>query len=95
MHIAVHLDLPLSDNRNDYHPQHISDLKHKYCLSVLHNFQYIQIKVVLTFYSLAVSLCTTRFNIKKFYMVLALLECFLRISEQTPTFALYVINWSL
>jgi len=49
MLIAVHLDLPLSNNRNDYHPQHISDLKHKYCLSVPHNFQYSQIKVVLTF----------------------------------------------
>ena len=48
--------------------------------------------VLLTFYSLAVSLRTARFNIQKFYMVLTLC-CFVRISEQTAAFALYVINW--
>jgi hypothetical protein len=47
---------------------------------------------LLTFQSLALSLRTTRFNIQKFYMALALLECFVRISEQTATFALYIIN---
>jgi hypothetical protein len=35
---------------------------------------------------------TTRFYIRKFYMVLASC-CFVRIPEQTATFALYVINW--
>ena len=48
---------------------------------------------VLTFQSLAVSLRTTRFNIKQFYMVLALRWVFWRISEQTAAFALYIINW--
>jgi len=51
MLIAVHLDLPLSNNHNDYHPQHINDLKQKCCLSILHNFQYSQIKAVLTYCS--------------------------------------------
>ena len=46
----------------------------------------------LTFWTLAVSLRNTRFNIKKFYIALALL-CFVRISKQTATFALYIINW--
>jgi hypothetical protein len=32
------------------------------------------------------------FNIQKFYMVLAL-RCFVRISEQTATLVLYIINW--
>jgi hypothetical protein len=48
---------------------------------------------MLIFYSLAVSLRTARFNIQKFHMVLAVLWEFVRISEQTETFALYVINW--
>jgi len=42
---------------------------------------------------LAVSLCTTRFNIQNFYMVPLCIECFVQISEQTVTFALYIINW--
>jgi len=49
-------------------------------------------KSALTFKSLAVSLRTTRFNIKKFYMALTLHLVFLRISEQTVTFALYFIK---
>jgi hypothetical protein len=49
--------------------------------------------LILTFKSLQVTLRTTGFNIKKFYMVLACVECFVRISEQTATFALYIINW--
>ena len=48
--------------------------------------------IALTFQSLAVSLRTTRFNIQKFYMAFTL-RCFVRISEQTATFALYSINW--
>jgi hypothetical protein len=44
----------------------------------------------LTFYSLEVSLYTTRFNIQKFCV-----ERFVQISEQTATFALYIINWSV
>jgi hypothetical protein len=47
----------------------------------------------LTSKSLAVSLRTTRFSNQNFYMVLALRWVFLRISEQTATFALYIINW--
>ena len=47
----------------------------------------------LTFWTLAVSLRSTSFKIKKFYMPLACVECFVRISEQTATFALYIINW--
>ena len=47
----------------------------------------------LTFYSLAVSLRTARFNIKKFYLVLACVECFVRIREQTATCALYSLSW--
>jgi hypothetical protein len=35
---------------------------------------------------------TTRFNIQKFYMVFALRWVFCT-SEQTATFAVYVINW--
>ena len=31
-------------------------------------------------------------NIKKFYMMLVL-RCFVRISEQTAAFALYIVNW--
>jgi len=47
-------------------------------------------QTILTFKILAVSLCTTRFNIQKFYMLLALR--FVQVSEQTATFALYSIN---
>jgi len=48
----------------------------------------------LTFWTLAISIRTNRFNIQKFYMVLALrLSVFVRILEQTATFALYIINW--
>jgi hypothetical protein len=46
----------------------------------------------LTFSSLAVTLRTTRFNINKFYVVPTLRLCFVRISEQTATFALYHIK---
>jgi hypothetical protein len=48
---------------------------------------------ILTLYNLAVSLRTTKSIIQKFYMVLALLWVFCTVSEQTATFALYVINW--
>ena len=44
---------------------------------------------VLTFESLAVTLCSTRFNIQNSLCV----ECFVRILEQTATFALYFIKW--
>ena len=50
-------------------------------------------RLILTFQSLAVSLRTTKFNIQKFYMVLALRRVFFWISEQTATFALYIVNW--
>ena len=36
---------------------------------------------------------TTRFNIQKFYMVLALRCVFWQILKQTATFALYIIKW--
>ena len=36
---------------------------------------------------------TTSCSIQKFYMALALLWAFVWISEQTATFALYIINW--
>jgi hypothetical protein len=41
----------------------------------------------LTFQSLAINLRTTRFNIQKFCVVLTLRLCFVRISQQTSTFA--------
>jgi hypothetical protein len=47
----------------------------------------------LTFQSLAVSLRTTMFNIQNSPWCSLCVECFLQISEQTATFALYVINW--
>ena len=47
-------------------------------------------QTILTFKILAVSLRTTRFNIQKFYTVLALR--LVQVSEQTATFALYCIN---
>jgi hypothetical protein len=34
-----------------------------------------------------------RSNIQKFYIVLAFFEWFVRFSERTATFALYIINW--
>ena len=46
----------------------------------------------LTFKSLAVTLRTTRFKIKKFRILIAFM-CFVWISEQTETFALYYNNW--
>ena len=46
----------------------------------------------LTFQSLSVSLSTTRFNIQKFYMVLALRLVFCT-DRRTAAFAWYVINW--
>jgi hypothetical protein len=46
----------------------------------------------LTFYNLQVISPTTKFNIKKFYMMLALRLCFVQISEQTATFALHNAN---
>jgi hypothetical protein len=46
----------------------------------------------LTCKSLAVSLRPTRFNIQKFYMVLALQWAFCRISKQRAVSALYSIN---
>lgn len=70
MLIAVHLDLPLSKNRNDYHPQHMSDLKHKYCLSVLHNFQYNHIKVVLTHCSSKTQYFNISFSITRVNLLL-------------------------
>jgi hypothetical protein len=48
---------------------------------------------ILTFQSLAVSLRTTKFNIQKFYMMLALRYNLVRISEQTAIFASYFLNW--
>jgi hypothetical protein len=48
--------------------------------------------VTLTFQSLAISLGATRFNIQKFYMVLALHWVFCR-DLRTDSFALYIINW--
>ena len=48
----------------------------------------------LTFKSLEVTLCITVFKIKKFCMLITLQLCvFVRISEQTATFALYCTNW--
>ena len=47
----------------------------------------------LTFWSLAFSLRTTRFNIQNSSCCSLCAECFVRISEQTATFALYIINW--
>ena len=41
--------------------------------------------------SLAVSLRTTMYNIRKYYMLL-ILRYFVRISEQAATFAVYIIN---
>jgi len=46
----------------------------------------------LTSQSLAVSLLTTRFNIQNSTWCSLCVECFVRISEQTAAFALYVIN---
>jgi hypothetical protein len=51
------------------------------------------IKAVLTFQSLAVSLRTTKFNIKKFCMVLALRWVFCTDLRTDSDFALYIINW--
>jgi hypothetical protein len=42
--------------------------------------------------SLPVTSHTTRFNIQKFCMVITVRLCFVWITEQTGTFALYVIN---
>jgi hypothetical protein len=48
----------------------------------------------LTFYSLAVTLRTTIFKIKKIlHADYIAFMCFVRISEQTATFAFYCINW--
>ena len=49
--------------------------------------------LLLTFKNLAATLRTTRFKTQKFYMALALVECFVRISEKTATFVLYSIDW--
>ena len=47
----------------------------------------------LTFQSLPVALRTIRFNIQKFCMLIALhFMCFAWLSEQTITFALYIIT---
>ena len=40
-----------------------------------------------------VSLRLLKVNIQKFYVALAFLGCFVRISEQTATFALYITDW--
>jgi hypothetical protein len=48
---------------------------------------------MLTFYSLALSVRTTRFNIKKFYMVLALIWVFCTYLRTGSDFVLYTINW--
>ena len=48
---------------------------------------------MLTFYILAVSLHTTRFNIKNFYMVLALHWAFCMDLRTDSDFALYTIDW--
>jgi len=49
-------------------------------------------KLILTFYNLAVSLCTTRFNARKFYMVLTLHRVFCVDLRTEAAFALHVIN---
>jgi hypothetical protein len=51
-----------------------------------------QILDMLTFQSLPAALHTTRFNIKKFYIVLTLYVCFAWLSEQRVSFALYICN---
>jgi hypothetical protein len=48
--------------------------------------------VVLDFLSLAVSLRTARFNIKNYLRRSPCVVYLVRISEQTATFALYIIN---
>ena len=52
----------------------------------------VSVLLILTFKSLAVSFLTNRFNIQNFYMALSLFEWFVRLSGQTATFALYIIN---
>jgi hypothetical protein len=49
----------------------------------------------LTFPTLAVTVCTIRFNIQKFYILLT--ECIyvLYVAQKTVTFAIYSINWSV
>jgi hypothetical protein len=54
--------------------------------------RFIAVVVGLTFKSLAVSLRTARFNIKKFYVVLALCWVFCVDLRTGSDFALYVIN---
>jgi hypothetical protein len=56
------------------------------------NVLFFRYNSVLIFNSLAITLRTTKFNIQKFYMVLALRLCFLRISQLTATFALHTIR---
>jgi hypothetical protein len=46
----------------------------------------------LTFLSLAVSLRSTRFNIQKFYLLLALRWVFCT-DRRTDSFTVYIINW--
>jgi hypothetical protein len=48
---------------------------------------------VINLLSLAVSLRISRFNIQNSTWCPHCVECFVRISEQTATFVLYVINW--
>ena len=50
-------------------------------------------KYSLNFWSLAVTLRTAMFKIQISTRRSLCVECFVRISEQTATFALYVINW--
>ena len=84
---------------NDTAPRFFSDITAK--RNVLHYPKsnarmpvlVLSILTPLNFKSLAVSFRANRFNIQKFYMALSLRWVFLRISEQTATFALYSINW--
>lgn len=51
-----------------------------------------QQEYALTFYSLAVTLCTTWYKIQKFYVMHTLCLCVLNGSQNKPTYVLYVIN---
>jgi hypothetical protein len=54
---------------------------------------FVRLSLLLTFQSLEVSVRTTRLNIQNFTWCSLCFECFVRISEQTATCAVHIINW--
>jgi hypothetical protein len=95
--ISHHLTLSQTISHHLTLSHTISHISHYLTLShtISHHLTLSHTTSTSTFQSLAVSLCTvpTGLTFKNSTWCSLCVECFVRISEQTATFALYNINW--